>query len=44
MALRNNFEAFAAFRLIVSTRGRKMYFGYIVCFSNFGRDFVPTNI
>lgn len=37
MVLRNNFEAFAASRLIVSTRARKLCVGYIVCVSIFGR-------
>jgi len=39
MALRNNFEAFAAFLLIVSTRARKMCVGYIMRVSIFGRVF-----
>jgi len=37
MALGNNFEAFSAFRLIVSTRARKMCVGYTVSVSIFGR-------
>jgi len=37
MALRNSFEVFAAFRLIVSTRAREMCVGYLVCVSIFGK-------
>ena len=39
MALCNNFEAFAVFRLTVSTRARKMCVEYIMCVLIFGRVF-----